>query len=331
MQTIKLSIIVPVYNAEKYLAACIHSIREQTLQEWELILVDDGSKDESGEVCDGCAALDSRIRVVHKTNEGVSAARNTGLRLARGEYVGFVDADDTILPETYARMCQQGEETAADIVMCDAVTVGVCGKETDDTITQLQSSCVVEKKEMTPSLLKEMAGSACRCVYRKKLVEKGIQFPITQKFSEDRVFNLYMMGYANKIAYLKEGYYRRYLWEESAVHRFHADYFEAVKAASHGTEQAIREAWNDDKEYQKAYLEQFIAGSIAAINNYFYKMSTLTKKEKKQAVRKVCEDEQLQNALRDCPYKDMRAKWILKKRVGLLCLCAKILNKKYRR
>ncbi len=330
MQTIKLSIIVPVYNAEKYISACIESIQAQTLREWELILIDDGSKDKSGEICNRYASLDARIRVIYKENGGVSAARNTGLQMAKGEYIGFVDADDTILPKMCERMYEQGKIEDADIVMCDAITVDK-NTQTEDTITQLPASRTLEKSEISPEVLKELAGAAWRCIYRRNLLDKGVQFPTTQKFSEDRVFNIYMMGYANKIAYIKEGYYCRYVWAESAVHRFHADYFEAVKAAAEGTKQAIIDAWDNDKRYQIAYLEQFITGTLAAINNYFYKTSTLTKKEKKQAVRRVCNDESLQRALQAFPYQDIRAKWLAKKKVGSLCLSAKFLNKKYRR
>lgn len=95
----KISIIVPVYNSSKYLRSCIDSILKQSLSDWELILVNDGSTDDSGEICDEYAVKYPAIRVIHKENAGVSEARNTGLVAATGEYVGFVDSDDTIRPE----------------------------------------------------------------------------------------------------------------------------------------------------------------------------------------------------------------------------------------
>ena len=96
MTTPVLSIIVPVYNVEKYLARCIDSILAQTFTDFELILVDDGSTDNSGEICDEYAGKDPRIIVIHKENGGVSSARNHGLDIARGEYITFVDSDDQI-------------------------------------------------------------------------------------------------------------------------------------------------------------------------------------------------------------------------------------------
>ena len=95
----KVSIIVPVYNTEQYLKQCIDSITAQTLQDIEIIIVDDGSKEECARLCDELAKTDSRIKVIHKINEGVGFARNTGIAAARGEYVGFIDSDDYVKPD----------------------------------------------------------------------------------------------------------------------------------------------------------------------------------------------------------------------------------------
>ncbi len=325
----KVSIIVPVYNAEDYLRGCIASICAQTLKDWELILINDGSKDHSGAICDEFAEKDPRIRVIHKENGGVSKARNTGLAQARGEYIGFVDADDTVVPEMFERLYHVARQEDADIVMCDAVTVYADGTQEPDTISQLPQSATLKKGDWTPSLLKEMAGSACRCIYRSDLIRQhGVIFPIGQKFSEDRVFNLYLMGYAKSLYYLKEPFYRRLMWEGSTVHRFHASYFEDVKQAAEATEKALQTAWKDDPAYQKAYLEHFVMGSIAAINNYFYKTSPWKGRQKRQAVRALCNDAQLRTAIEQTGFGGIRGKWILKKRVCLLSLCAMVLNKR---
>ena len=93
---IEISIIVPVYNTEKYITRCINSILEQTFENWELLLIDDGSRDSSGKICDIFQKKDSRIKVIHKKNEGVSIARNLGITLSKGNYITFVDSDDWI-------------------------------------------------------------------------------------------------------------------------------------------------------------------------------------------------------------------------------------------
>ena len=121
MKTI--SIIVPIYNAEEHLDKCVESILEQTEINLEIILVDDGSKDNSFEICKKYEKMDQRVKVIHQENAGVSAARNHGIEIAEGEYIGFVDSDDWIEPVMYQRLLKEAKEKNADVVMCDATTV----------------------------------------------------------------------------------------------------------------------------------------------------------------------------------------------------------------
>ena len=101
----KVSIIVPVYKSEQYLKRCITSLKNQTLEDIEIILVDDASPDNSPRICDEAAAGDSRIKVIHKANEGAGKARNAGLETATGKYIGFVDSDDYVSTDMYEKMC----------------------------------------------------------------------------------------------------------------------------------------------------------------------------------------------------------------------------------
>ena len=114
----ELSIIVPVYKVEKYLPRCIDSILAQTFGDFELILIDDGSPDGCGRICDEYARKDKRIVVIHQKNMGVSAARNAGLDIARGRYIGFVDSDDWIEPQMYEAMMDAIRENGADMAVC---------------------------------------------------------------------------------------------------------------------------------------------------------------------------------------------------------------------
>lgn len=113
-----ISVIVPIYKVERYLRKCIDSIILQTYKELEIILIDDGSPDECPQICDEYAVLDNRIKVVHKTNAGVSSARNEGLKIAKGEYIGFIDPDDYIAPNMYDEMLIAMKETNADMAIC---------------------------------------------------------------------------------------------------------------------------------------------------------------------------------------------------------------------
>ena len=113
-----ISIIVPVYKAEKFLHRCVDSILSQTYRNLEIILIDDGSPDRSGEICDEYAVQDNRIRVIHKENGGVSSARNVALDVCTGEYIAFVDSDDYIFPEMYEKMLSTLWEHDVDICIC---------------------------------------------------------------------------------------------------------------------------------------------------------------------------------------------------------------------
>lgn len=113
-----ISVIVPVYKVERYLRQCIDSIRNQTYRDLEIFLINDGSPDKCGEICDENAKTDKRIRVFHTENKGLSAARNLGLRKAKGEYIGFVDSDDWIEPDMYECLLRLLEGTGTDICNC---------------------------------------------------------------------------------------------------------------------------------------------------------------------------------------------------------------------
>lgn len=114
----KISVIIPVYNTEKYLGKCIQSVLNQTYENLEIICIDDGSEDNSGKILDAFAEKDSRIKVIHKVNEGVSAARNDALHIATGDWIGFVDSDDYIAEDMYDTMIIATKQQGVDIVSC---------------------------------------------------------------------------------------------------------------------------------------------------------------------------------------------------------------------
>jgi glycosyltransferase involved in cell wall biosynthesis len=119
----KISIIVPIYNLEHYLPKCVDSILTQTFTDFELILVDDGSTDGSGELCDEYARLDKRVRVIHKKNGGIASSRNAGLDAAKGIYIGFVDNDDFINKFMFEILYKNAKKYSSDIVICDYISI----------------------------------------------------------------------------------------------------------------------------------------------------------------------------------------------------------------
>ena len=255
----KISIIIPVYNTGKYLNRCIDSIICQTYKDLDIIIVDDGSLSETADICDSIAEADSRIRVFHKQNEGVSVARNYGLSHAEGDYVGFVDSDDWIASNMYERLLVQLTQNKVDIVYCDALTIWDNGNELLDTFENILQSQNLKRSDITPPMLFEMAGSVCRGLYRRDVLE-NVNFPVGLKFSEDRFFNLQALSKCDSIYYLKEAFYYRYMREGSCVNSFHSDAVEVARKGFDLMSEYVKTQWGKDyyDEYKRKQLASFV-------------------------------------------------------------------------
>lgn len=309
----KISIVVPVYNCREYLERCVNSILAQTYTELQLILVDDGSTDGSGAICDALGSEDDRVLVIHQKNAGVSAARNAGLDVTTGDYVGFVDADDYIAENTYETALDAGGD--CDIVMWDTVSIWDNGRTAEDTIPLLSGDRVLSKTDLVPALLVQMAGSACRCLYRAELV-KDIRFPVGIKLSEDRLFNLAAMGKAQRLSYLKRGLYFRYMRPGSAVNRYHGDIFEKNLIAMEVAQSIIRKYW--DESYLGVYTRMFvISGALLAI--YEICSRDFPGGSRLVAIRKITGHKALKEAFALCPAQGLREK-LLNKRMNIVLL-----------
>lgn len=207
------SIIVPVYKVEKYLGKCIKSILSQSYQCWELLLVDDGSPDRSGQICDEYAEKDTRIRVFHKDNAGVSSARNFGLDSAKGEFVMFVDSDDWISTDCLQVCVDEIEKDKLDALQFGFISV------TDG----LENSCVKTstiplsgEKYIQNNSFNVCAGGG---IYKREIIEEQkLRFPEELKLAEDQIFVLSFFKNARCIKYLDQGLYYYLQREESAVH-----------------------------------------------------------------------------------------------------------------
>ena len=322
----KLSIIVPIYNTGIYLHKCLKSVLSQTLDDFELILIDDGSKDESGKICDEYAQKDSRVRVIHKENQGVSIARNTGIKEAKGEYIGFIDSDDWIDKDMYKKMYSKALEHNADIVICDAKTVYDNKVDELDTINSLAESIMLKKSDVSPKILKEIAGSTWRCVYKRDIIiDNEILFPEGMPLSEDRVFNILAMGYSNSIYYIKEAFYNRYIREGSAVNKYYENMLDIVLDVREGMQNALKKAWTDRK-YIDEYEKQMLQMVFAMIGNEFYKTNRKSFIEKCRAIEEICKNSVVKEIILNSKSNDIRAKLILKNNIFLLCIITKLQN-----
>ena len=179
-----ISIVIPIFNVSKYLEKCIDSIINQTYKNLEIILIDDGSTDNSGEICDKYSQKDNRIKVVHQKNQGVSAARNEGLKRATGNYIGFVDPDDFIESNMYEVIINDIKENQCDI--------GICGirSKNEDNVTlreaRKQENIVMSKKELLNTLIQEksIATSVWDKVFKSELIKEK-RFNEKRKVGED--------------------------------------------------------------------------------------------------------------------------------------------------
>ena len=327
----KLSIIIPIYNTGVYLHKCLKSILSQTLEDFELILVDDGSKDESGKICDEYAVLDKRIKVIHKENQGVSIARNTGIKEAQGDYIGFIDSDDWIDNDMYEKMYSKALEFNADIIVCDARTVYDNKEEELDTISSLPESTLLKKNDISPKILKEIAGSVWRCIYRRDvIISNEILFPEGMPLSEDRVFNILAMGCSNSMFYIKESFYNRYIREGSAVNRYYENMLDIVLDVRERMHNALNSVWND-KKYIEEFEKQMLQMVFTLIGNEFYKTNKNGFAKKYSAIKNICRNETIRKIVINSKSNDIRAKLVLKNNILLLCLIAKMQNIKYGR
>ena len=220
-----ISVIVPVYNVEKYLNKCIDSILNQTFKQVEIILVDDGSTDNSPIICDEYCSRYENIKVIHKENNRVSAARNEGIKIAIGKYIALVDSDDWIEPNMLEEMYNKAEEFQTDITMCDLKIVGI---ESEYTVSQpiregyydrsmIEAElfpCLVmfENIEFPPTI------SNCVCLFRREfLIENDLFYDEDIYYCEDSIFGSKAMYNADGFYYMKNRYFYNYFYNPNST------------------------------------------------------------------------------------------------------------------
>ncbi|ONI37914.1 hypothetical protein AN639_06770 [Candidatus Epulonipiscium fishelsonii] len=255
----KVSIIVPVYNVAPYLDKSIRSILDQSLKDIEIILINDGSTDNSLDICKKYAKKDNRIRLVNKSNGGVSSARNIGLDIATGEYIGFVDPDDWIDKDMYLIMYKKITEHNCDICLCDHyITDGIkkyaIKNELYEKIykkEELIKKIVIPKispRYTIPYDNKKVAVVFCAILYNSKLLKQNnIKFNTNLVIGEDTIFNLNNMINAKTLVYTNNILYYYFKRMDSATHKYYSN--------------------NVMKQYYKIIQEFYISNNLNKIDN----------------------------------------------------------------
>lgn len=276
-----ISIIVPVYNAEKAVSRCIDSVLNQDFKDFELILVDDGSKDRSGEILDEYAAKDSRVHVIHKKNGGVSAARNTALDAAEGEYIRFLDADDWMTQESDKLLLRNAQNNNSDLVVADFYRVvgGSLARK-----GSILTNRVLSRQEYAEYMMESPAdyyyGVLWNKLYRRDIIEKyHLRMDENMKWCEDFIFNLDYVLHAERITALQVPVYYYVKTEGSLVSQnFSLQKIVQMKTSVYSYyDQFYRDVFDEEK-YKRDRLQ--IAGFLvnAASDDMVMPLSSETKK-----------------------------------------------------
>ena len=223
-----ISVIVPVYKTEEYLERCVNSILNQTYKDIELILVDDGSPDKCPAICDTFAQMDERVKVIHKVNGGVSTARNTGLEIATGDYIAFVDSDDYIELDMYEKMLSKVAEYGCDVIMCDCMkdypdhsiiyTHDIRGGfySYEELLTEYYPHLLMMENVEYPATISNVT-----ILWKNTLNTPDMRYEPGIRFSEDLLFGAKLLRNAKSFYYMKgEALYHYIFNESSASHTF---------------------------------------------------------------------------------------------------------------
>ncbi len=292
----KLSIIIPCYGVERFLDRCMESIVNQTLWDIEIILVDDKSPDRVPEMCDKWAKKDSRIKVIHKElNEGLGYARNTGLEIAAGEYVAFVDSDDYVTNIMYEKLYTEAKESNADIVFCGFKTENTTGAWTD-------SNEVTERTEWNGNEIKSFMLDMIACmpkvtaerkyqmsvwhsIYKRSIItENTLRFPSERTVvSEDLPFQINFLQQAKRVVYIPDSFYYYSLNSTSLTASFKPEKYKGFKNLYYLLEKKLSKV-----EGAHDRLNRFFIGYT---RSHILHLARSKETNKKQLLKSICNDD----------------------------------------
>lgn len=256
-----ISIVVPVYKAEKYLHRCVDSILSQTFADFEVLLIDDGSPDGSGLICDAYAERDSRVRVFHKKNGGVASARELGVQNAKGEYIIHADSDDWVEPDMLEEMFRAARESNADMVICDyfveigGVTKYVEQRPSGKTARDMQIDLLAGK----------LHGSLCNKLVKRKCYE-GVHFIPEMTYEEDLLVNILILkSWSNVLYQPKAVYHYDYSANaDSLSKKYNIKSYKSEKILLQIVNDKIK---NDEEKFVRAFNFRYTQAAYFAFTN----------------------------------------------------------------
>lgn len=294
----KVSIIVPVYNSENYLARCIDSILAQKFADFELILVNDGSKDNSGKICNQYAQIDSRIIVIHKENGGVSSARNKGLEIANGEWISFVDSDDTIDNSFYSSLIETNLDV--DLIICGYKEINPTSNIINNILYNIPSEQIYNKAEILKHIISStftnsnLTNSCCSKIYKNSIIKiYSLKFS-NRKRGEDWLFNIEYLQLINTAIYYNQPLYNYHRNAMSAMARPLTNQFE-LWVENRNIRQKLIINYNipiELHEYNFIWVEKVI--------NYMFEILNYNSVNNKKVIFKILNNSEFICAIKDC-------------------------------
>lgn len=281
----RLSVVVPVYNVEKYIGEMIESLQNQTLRDLQIILVDDGSPDRSGAICDEYAAKDERITVIHKPNGGVGAARNDGLDAATGEWIVFCDSDDWVELDAFEKLVNAGEAANADVVFGDANLV--YGEHVQKARFYKNEFVTDDRGRIDQLIAADFSRSYCfdpddggpafgyggpwnKLVRRQLMLDHNIRFDLRVKgIFDDILYTAYIFAAAERVAYVHVPVYNYRQLGSSITHSYKANLLE-INEAIFVSWQEFMERYGKDGRFLKPYYANVIRRFKSTLGLYFF-------------------------------------------------------------
>lgn len=311
------TVIIPVYNVEKYLERCVTSVLEQTYKNLEIILVDDGSTDNSSLMCDNLSLMDKRIKVIHKENQGLGYARNSGLEIAHGQYVTFVDSDDYIDSDLIANLVEAVKKAEID------TSIGGYKRVKDDgTVTREERYFdeIYIKEDVVKSLLPKLLGSSpeksdslrpsvWNCLYSMKIIKDNkIRFPSEREYiSEDIIYDLEYYQYSRGVHVLNNISYNYRINDNSLTRKYKKNAYNLFKRLYNKELDIV--AKYDLLEYTKYRItRQFFVNTLECIRQEKTKSAKKSYRSCLKSLKEICSDETLLTAISDYPVKKLGIK-----------------------
>lgn len=298
-----ISIVVPIYNVEVFLPRCIDSLKNQTHHNIEIILVDDESPDRCGEIAEEYAAKDDRIKVIHQKNKWLGGARNSGLKIATGEYVLFVDSDDYIHEETCEKLLSYVNKMQVDLLLFDFYNVDQEGKVSSVKSIDIQAEKIFRGKEVQELLYPfiistHTVNSACMKIYKRSvLIDNEIYFDEIIRYAEDYEFCLRLFPVIQSFAYVNKPFYYYIQNDNSIMHMYDPRMVEKFVTLYHFRERFLKRENIASSENEKKSAELLISMLVKTLNRYLGDVYSGTKREKYSQIKNMVEMPEIQEAL----------------------------------